>query len=250
MVKYKLKSDLRAKEEISDSKSKIYPNLMASISMSKNIRSSKAWLRYAAVIAILVCPAIFYLLIQNNIQKNNVALLEVKANLGERKTVLLPDGSKVVVNGGGAVVYPEQFTGKKRNIKLQGEAFFKVKRNPDKPFVVSTNEVITTVLGTSFNINESNNSVVVTVSSGKVMVSTAAGGNEVYLVKDQQVNFDLANKQARKSTINSKLITEWSQGVLHFNHITVKEAFEAIGSWYNVSVECASESIFRKTNSR
>jgi ferric-dicitrate binding protein FerR (iron transport regulator) len=80
---------------------------------------------------------------------------------GQKTKIILPDGSKVWLNSESRLEYSSVFTGK-RQVSLVGEAFFEVAKNPNKPFQVFSNGVLTTALGTSFNINAfEENSVVV-----------------------------------------------------------------------------------------
>ena len=87
------------------------------------------------------------------------------------KTNALPDGSEVVLNKHSQLSYPKEFTGNKRSIQLNGEAFFKVKPDKAKPFVVKTDNVTITVLGTSFNVRSRGDSTEVIVETGIVQVT-------------------------------------------------------------------------------
>lgn len=100
-----------------------------------------------------------------------------KVNTGDTPmSVLFADGSKIRLAPSSRISFPERFNeGGKREVYLSGEAFFEVAKNPDRPFFVYSNELITKVLGTSFNIRayESDRNVVVNVMTGKVAVSIA-----------------------------------------------------------------------------
>ena len=86
--------------------------------------------------------------------------------------VVLSDGSKVTLQPKSTITYPKEFDGKERNIQLEGEAFFNVTKNPEKPFLVYFNNLTVRVLGTSFNIRSYRNEEgsKVTVKTGKVSV--------------------------------------------------------------------------------
>lgn len=98
-------------------------------------------------------------------------LSEVKAT-SERIQVRLEDGSLVWLEPGSRLSYPQHFSADKREVLLEGEAFFEVARNPNRPFYVYANEVVTKVLGTSFRISAFENArqVLVAVKTGKVSV--------------------------------------------------------------------------------
>ncbi len=78
--------------------------------------------------------------------------VSVVSMAGQRTKILLPDSSIVHLNSGATIRYPEKFVGNRRDVELKGEAFFKIKRNVDKPFTVNSGNFKTTVLGTSFSV--------------------------------------------------------------------------------------------------
>lgn len=90
--------------------------------------------------------------------------------VNESKTDTLPDGSSVTLNKNSSIQYAGRLKGKQRKIKLKGEAFFNVTPDKDKPFVVEVNDIIVTVLGTSFNIKSIDGNTEVIVESGSVQV--------------------------------------------------------------------------------
>ncbi|MCH7536119.1 MAG: FecR domain-containing protein [Bacteroidetes bacterium] len=85
----------------------------------------------------------------------------------------LADGSKIVLNKHSTLSYPEKFDKNIRLVRIEGEAYFEVESNPDKPFIIEVGNARVQVMGTKFNINAYNlDSVVVTVVEGSVMVYT------------------------------------------------------------------------------
>jgi len=121
--------------------------------------------------------------------------------------IQLADNSTVTLQQGARLLYPRRFTSGKREVYLQGEAFFEVSHDPDRPFYVYYNNLVTHVLGTSFNIraDERKKQVEVTVRSGKVEVyeqmparkqqHRAAGSNGVILTPNQKVLYSENSRQ-------------------------------------------------------
>ena len=94
-----------------------------------------------------------------------------QANTGNTsKEVQLEDGSTVVIYPGSKLAYPKHFAATKREVYLEGEGFFKVTKNPNRPFFVYNNNIVTQVLGTSFDIRGKNGQVEVAVKTGRVAV--------------------------------------------------------------------------------
>lgn len=168
---------------------------------------------------------------------------------GQRLTFVLDDGSKVKLNAGSTITFPEKFEGGAREIELSGEAFFEVKRDPERPFIVSTGNINTKVLGTSFNVSAfPDQDIVVTVSSGKVQVSATAdypssgksSDNQpvdgVILTTGQQATYYISNKHLTRREVILDQIIGWKDGILRFNETPLGEVAEILQRWYNVNI--------------
>ena len=156
----------------------------------------------------------------------------------ENRMVFLPDGSQVMLSANSKLNYPSSFDGlKKREVFLDGEAFFDVKHNPGKPFVVHTGNVATTVQGTAFNVkaNHGDVNIVVTVKRGKVRVSDR---NKVLgvITPNQQIRYDKQKVVAIQENINSDSYLEWQRRNLIIDNLTISEAARLMGERYNVDV--------------
>jgi ferric-dicitrate binding protein FerR (iron transport regulator) len=123
--------------------------------------------------------------------------IEVKNTLQAEQEVVLPDGTKVTLSQNSQLVYNKSFNQTRREVYLTGDAFFDVKRDEHKPFVVHTDNLVTEVLGTSFRIRQNQNSKTteVSVRSGKVSVysletTTNQQHNGVILTQNQRAVYD------------------------------------------------------------
>lgn len=138
-------------------------------------------LKIAVAALILIIAGAGYLSMENG-----VFLAPAKKEIvttGKRKTVKLPDGSLITLEPDSRITYPSRFTGDTREVNLSGEAYFEVKPNHEKPFIVCTPYVIATVLGTSFNVEAYPNGIArVVVTSGRVKVQTVKASNELQAV--------------------------------------------------------------------
>lgn len=127
--------------------------------------------------------------------------IEVSNTTGIEQNIKLADGTLVRLKPNSSLRYGKTFNEVKREVYLHGEAFFQVKRNQLKPFVVHTGELVTEVLGTSFLVRQrpGGNTTEVAVASGKVSVYTQSPGsdrqrNGVILTPNQQVSFDATTR--------------------------------------------------------
>jgi len=123
---------------------------------------------------------------------------------GENNTVHLQDGSYVMLAAGSELRYDAPFNNKHRHVYLSGKGFFKVAKDPNRPFTVYSHGIATTALGTSFTITAwpGNNDISVALHTGKVVVRHIAAGsaapmNEVYLMPGMQVTCNIETGKAR-----------------------------------------------------
>lgn len=160
----------------------------------------------------------------------------------EHKKIKLPDGSIVILNQGSTLEFPADFSGGTREVVLKGEGYFDIKHHAEKPFIVHTGKVSTTVLGTAFNIKayDEENDLVVTVTRGKVMVKNENKTLGI-IIPDQQIVF---NKTALKSSLNSVVASkmiEWQEKDLFFDDVTMDEAAVQLTKRFNMKIKFANE---------
>lgn len=162
---------------------------------------------------------------------------EVMTQRGERKQIALPDGTLVFLNSESSLKFPERF-GKTRSVELNGEGFFKVTRNPQKPFIITSDKIRTTVLGTSFNIKAyPNQNSRVSVNSGKVQVTK--NNNEdvkIFLTKNRQVIFDNNTELFSESESQSEDYIAWTKNTILLKENTLYEMKSILEQWYDVKI--------------
>ncbi|MBT28021.1 MAG: hypothetical protein CMO01_00060 [Thalassobius sp.] len=157
---------------------------------------------------------------------------------GQRLNLTLSDGSVIVLNANTEITYPEKFATDSRQITLNGEAYFEVMRNPEKPFSVSSGDVVTTVLGTSFNIRAfDKENVEVTVNSGKVKVAANAIGKEVVLLKGQQANYSKQLGDITTDEVNPEWYNSWISRSLEFDLMPFKDVVKILERTYTTKIE-------------
>ncbi|MDN5212652.1 FecR domain-containing protein [Fulvivirgaceae bacterium BMA12] len=170
---------------------------------------------------------------------------------GQKLTITLMDGSTVLLNSGSRLIYPKLF-GNTREVTLEGEAFFMVSRNEQKPFIIKSGELTTTVLGTSFNIKAfQNENIEVTVATGKVKVShdneeaarQVGQSAELVLTPNQQAIYNIADSRLNKEQINAERHLAWREGVLKFDNLRFEEAVKMLERWYGVSITLENRQI-------
>lgn len=196
------------------------------------------WSRMAAAAVMLMVSLAVYLewpALRNLLHPAQLTALQVPVH--EKRQITLPDGSQVWVNEGSELRYPQVFSRKTREVYLSGEAYFDIKHHPDQPFIIHTGNLVTTVLGTAFDIREDKNkhTVEVTVTRGKVSV---ANGDQLLgiLTPNQQISFNSAKNELIKQTVDANTVIAWQQGELHFDDLSFEEAALQLQAQFNVKI--------------
>ena len=177
----------------------------------------------------------------NNPSSPEIAQIQKSTTLGQKSTIFLEDGSRVVLNSGSSITFPANFSDKTRMVELQGEAFFRVQSDSLKPFLVKSGKVITRAMGTSFNINAySDSNCIISLVSGKVSVHQQDNNNDqVYLSPGEQVLYD--KEKFNRSSFNEEEVIAWKDGILYFNHAAFNEIILRLERWYGVQISVKNQ---------
>lgn len=162
----------------------------------------------------------------------------------QKRQVTLADGTTVWLNSGSELKYPRQFDGNTREVYLSGEAYFDVKHDAKKPFLIHTGKVLTTVLGTAFNIREDKykHTVEVTVTRGKVSVADDGKLLSV-LTANQQVSLDLDSRKSTEKTVDAKAVIAWQETEMLFDDITFADAAKQLEQHFHVKISFSNEKL-------
>ena len=121
----------------------------------------------------------------------------------------LADGTRVWLNAESRLRYPVAFTGKERKVEMEGEVYFEVAKNKEKPFIVTVNGVDIRVLGTSFNVSAYQEEVVATLVEGKVQLKK--GNEQVILSPNQQAIW--SDDEFRVKQVDARNYVLWKEGI-------------------------------------
>ena len=203
------------------------------------------------IAASLAVGLFFYALINLKLQNRDelIAFSSVTTSLGERTSLSLPDGTKVNLNAGSILRYPDSFSGNERKVELSGEAFFDVVHNEAKPFIVQTHALNVRVLGTEFNIEAfpDASEVNTTLVNGKVILEKELNNKMVSLAEmkpNERMVYQIDNQKISLSTeTDISQYIAWKDGKLVFLNDPIEEVAKKLGLWYNVSVTIQSEEL-------
>jgi ferric-dicitrate binding protein FerR (iron transport regulator) len=154
----------------------------------------------------------------------------------EKVTLTLPDGSTVYLNSNSKLTYPEIFDDNAREVTLEGEAFFEVTPNSQRPFLIKTDPVTTEVVGTSFNINSKKNNVAVTVFTGKVLLYKEKADAIGMTVGEQGIYSD---KGLTKKVNRDPNLLSWKTNVLIFQNTPLTKVVSDLTEHFGQRIEIA-----------
>lgn len=218
--------------------------------MRSRHRKKRVWkpfFKYAAAIALLVSS--FWGLFQLNSGKFDRGEITVpeqqvfisRENLAGQKTKLyMPDGSIAYLNSASSIKYLQGFSGDERRVELEGEAYFEVARNTDKPFIVESFGVETIALGTSFNIKaySTEEELRISLVEGKVIVHKRGNAaNGVMLSPGRELHVGLSTGELIETSFDQEEVIGWKDGKLIFNNAGFDEVRLRLERWFGVDIE-------------
>lgn len=199
-------------------------------------RKSRYLIAAASVVTLLTAVGVMFFFKENKTlnKPNNIALVEKNNSKGIKSILKLSDGTKIWLNADSKLQYPQAFNGNTREVKLNGEAFFDVAKNPAQPFIIHLSSGTVKVLGTSFNIRayDDENKVETSVATGKVAFIPRYQDPEkkqdtLFITPDRKLKYIYA---AEELVIQPSSATEdkaWIEGRLIFKSM----------SWEDIALE-------------
>ena len=160
-------------------------------------------------------------------------LMALSVPRGQDYHLTLADGTQVWMNAESRLEFPDRFNGNTREVRLEGEAYFEVKRDAKRPFIVHTDYLTTRVLGTAFNVRaRSRRDASVTLVSGRVQVGT--GDLAKVLSPGEQAA--LSGSQLAVKSVDTYPIIQWKEGFFYFDNQSLFFIMQELSRWYGVNV--------------
>lgn len=156
---------------------------------------------------------------------------------GKKFQIVLSDGTMVHMNSGSSLRYPITFvTIGKREVFLSGEAFFKVAKDSERPYVVHANDLDIMVLGTEFNVSVYDNDDLIETTLQEGSVKVVSANSEQLLVPNEQSVWNKSNSKLEKKTVKIDQFTDWMQGKLSFRSTPFKEIIKKMERHFDVQI--------------
>lgn len=192
--------------------------------------------RVAAIIVplLIIAGGLFYFIPISS----SLEMINISAAYGEQKHLFLPDNSEIWLNAGSSISYPKAFLKDERLVNLNGEAYFSVKKNTEKPFIVKTEQLSVKVLGTKFNVKAYPNEeqITTTLTSGKVEVNASSRHPQI-LQPNEQLTYNKHTSAINISEVNATDAKSWITGQLIFTNANNEEIFRTLERRYNIVID-------------
>lgn len=162
---------------------------------------------------------------------------------GAEYKLVLPDGSKIYLNAGSTLRYPDQFVEDKREVFLIGEAYFEVKSDSLCPFIVHTSDIAIRVLGTSFNVNSYVEGAWVKTTLVEGQVEAFCGNKNIIMTPGTQVSYNKTTQELNYFPVNVQQFISWKDGYYDFEDMPLEELMQIFTRWYNLNIEFADPKV-------
>jgi ferric-dicitrate binding protein FerR (iron transport regulator) len=193
------------------------------------------------LVILIILPYVLYnTFTDSTLFKSTPELVTLTVPKGDRQEVILSDGSRIMLDAGSQFSYPAEFDANNRDIFLNGEGFFEVIPNPEKPFIVHAGDAVIKVLGTKFNVRawQKYKKVQVAVAEGKVSLNSDQDtGQEAVILTAGLAGSLLENglpSQPQKVDINQYL--GWMHNEVVFDDAPLEEILFQLERWYDLQV--------------
>lgn len=202
----------------------------------------RGWAKLAAVLALLILSTIaIYQIYPSNTPQKAISVVVTKSSpIGQKTITWLDDGTKVHLNAGSSIKYPKTFSDSTREVVLEGEAYFEVAKNANKPFIVTAGDIQTTVLGTVFTVRAypGESKIDVAVEEGKVRVENRDNAIRPFqhvVTRNQMTSFDIPSGTAAIREIVPEEVFAWTDGIIYFNKASINQVLSTLERWYGVT---------------
>lgn len=222
----------------------------------RRVRRKIAWRhlktvgRWAQRIAALLFIPLFCTMLYRHFLEKTTENIELRTSPGMVATAILPDGSKVWLNADSRLTYPSEFTSERREVDLEGEAYFSIRKHRNRPFIVHTSAgTKVEVLGTEFNLeayrkDEMINATLVSGSVRFTYPSDDHGEASVMLKPNESVRYNKTTKRVTFKTMRPETQIAWKDGLVIFRNTPFKDALRILEKRFNAQFDVKNQKLY------
>jgi len=217
--------------------------------------SNHHFYRKSSILAVAACIA--FLIVAISLMDNMLGITELNSETpvsimihttgyGEQKIIQMSDGSSIRLNENSRLEMPEQFTGGNRKVRLQGQAYFEIEHDSERPFSVYAGEALIRVLGTSFAINEASRigQIQVTVTEGVVSLGSVMRAEEAVVLEREMIGlFDTRSLEVVKEDVDVNNYLSWMYGRVVYDKTPFRDVIRQLERIYEISSVVVDEEL-------
>lgn len=211
-----------------------------------NSQTKKTRIRFifkvaAAVAFVCICSWAGYLAGNSKTEDSApIVINQLVMGKDSKGSVVLPDGSTVWLNANSKLVYPEHFAADNRRVKLEGEGYFEVRKDIQKPFLVETDDITIKVLGTRFDVQnyKEKETLKTTLLSGRVEISFLGRQKKITLVPNQSLTFHRKSEEYYLDEVDAADCILWINNQLTCTNDKLKNVLHKLQHWYGLDIVC------------
>ena len=207
--------------------------IIENINNQKHTQNRTVWLWLTSAIA--ACMTVFAIIGWGRPEHSEMCLMSSESGKGRFS---LPDGSIVWLNKDSKLYYSDNLEGDFRKVTLEGEGYFDVSKDPDRPFIVSVGDMSIKVLGTRFTVSAYDDRAIETYLEEGSILAEVPEHDPVILLPDQAAVYDIADKKFSVYTETASDHTAWIDTKLEFVNKSLNDILECLEHWYCVTISC------------
>lgn len=224
------------KRQTEQAEARLFRRLEIEKTAQQKTKRIRNFMKYAAMIAVILLggSGVGYWIYQLDPSQD---MLIARAD-NTVQMVTLPDGTKVWLNQSTTLTYPRQFSSKERNVHLEGEAYFEVTKNRQKPFIVESQSMRVRVLGTIFNFKSSKDCRITEASliEGEIEVKGQKDEGMVILLPGQKAELNKTTGRLMVKQVNVRMDAAWHDGLIPFEQADIFEIAQTLERFYDVKI--------------
>ncbi len=224
------------KRQTEQAEARLFRRLEIEKTAQQKTKRIRNLMKYAAMIAVILLggSGVGYWIYQLDPSQD---MLIARAD-NAVQMVTLPDGTKVWLNQSTTLTYPRQFSSKERNVHLEGEAYFEVTKNRQKPFIVESQSMRVRVLGTIFNFKSSKDCRITEASliEGEIEVKGQKDEGMVILLPGQKAELNKTTGRLMVKQVNVRMDAAWHDGLIPFEQADIFEIAQTLERFYDVKI--------------
>lgn len=204
----------------------------------------RIWMAAATVAMLIAMSGWLY----NIVSDSEPAFIVASNNTGIVQKVTLPDGTIINLNTCSRLTYPESFSGKSREVFLDGEAYFDVAHDKRHPFIVRAGELKIRVLGTKFNVNASTLVPQITATLIEGSIEAVTGKKNILMKPNQQLKYDTSSGRVSLTELtNASREIRWTQNVWVLSDTPLLDICQRLEQQFNIKIIIMNDELIGKS---